>query len=92
MTGMLTVEATPEARGWRCAVEFAQDEATSRHTVRVEAPDLERWGRPGETPEQFVTRAFEFLLAREPVGQILPSFALTDITRYFPEFDRQIRS
>jgi hypothetical protein len=97
MTGMLTVEATPEGRGWRCAVEVApdevaHDEARSRHTVRVEAPDLERWGRPGETPEHFVTRAFEFLLAREPASQILPSFAVTDITRYFPEFDREIRS
>jgi hypothetical protein len=97
MTRMLTVEAAPEARGWRCAVEVvqdevAQDEARSRHTVRVEASDLERWGRPGETPEQFVTRAFEFLLAREPASQILPSFAVTDIARYFPEFDQEIRS
>jgi hypothetical protein len=92
MTGMLTVEATPEVRGWRCVVEVAHDEARSRHTVRVEAPDLERWGRPGETPEQFVTRAFEFLLAREPASQILASFAVTDITRYFPDFDREIRS
>jgi hypothetical protein len=92
MTGMLTVEATPEVRGWRCAVEVGTDEARSRHTVRVEGPDLERWGRPGETPEQLVTRAFEFLLAREPASQILRSFAVTDISRYFPEFDREIRS
>ncbi len=96
MTAMVTVEATPEARGWRCAVEVAESGGTggtsSRHAVRVGAPDLERWGRPGETPEQLVGRAFEFLLAREPASQILRSFELADISRYFPEFEREIRS
>jgi hypothetical protein len=48
-------------------------------------------GRSGETPEQLVTRAFEFLLQREPASQILRSFDLADIQRYFPEFDREIR-
>ncbi|HXM58206.1 MAG TPA: hypothetical protein VOB72_22595 [Candidatus Dormibacteraeota bacterium] len=86
---MVTVEATPEASGWRCAVEVGG--APSRHTVHVRAEDLERWGRTGETPEQLVARAFDFLLAREPASSILRSFALTDITRYFPEFDREIR-
>jgi hypothetical protein len=92
MTGMLTVQATPEVRGWRCAVEVGEGDGRSRHTVRVEPSDLERLGRPGETPEQLVTRAFEFLLAREPASHILRSFAVTDISRYFPEFDREIAS
>jgi hypothetical protein len=92
MTAMVTVEATPEAGGWRCEVEVAEGPAASRHSVRVQALDLERWGRPGETPEQLVTRAFAFLLAREPASGILRSFELADIGRYFPEFDREIRS
>jgi hypothetical protein len=89
---MVTVEVMPEDEGWRCAVQVAERGARSRHTVLVRAPDLERWGRPDETPEQFVARAFEFLLAREPASQILRSFEVTDISRYFPEFDRVIRS
>ena len=52
---------------------------------------MQRWGRSGETPELLVTRAFEFLLQREPASQILRSFDLADIQRYFPEFDREIR-
>jgi hypothetical protein len=92
MTRMVTVEAAPEPRGWRCTVEVAEGGARSRHTVRVAAPDLERWGRPGEMPEQLVARAFDFLLAREPASQILRSFDLADVTRYFGEFDREIRS
>jgi hypothetical protein len=87
MTGkMLTVEARPAAEGWECAV----DVAGSLHTVRVSSGDLRRWGRSGETPERLVTRAFEFLLQRESASQILRSFELADIQRYFPEFDREI--
>ncbi|HEY4026066.1 MAG TPA: hypothetical protein VGO86_06510 [Candidatus Dormibacteraeota bacterium] len=89
---MVMVEAAPDAQGWRCAVEVAEGAESSRHAVRVRTADLERWGRQGETAEQFVSRAFAFLLAREPASQILRSFEVADISRYFPEFDREIRS
>ena len=88
---MLIVEATPEPAGWRCSVEVGEGAQRSHHAVRVRAADLERWGRAGESPEQLVTRAFEFLLAREPASSILRSFDVADIQRYFPEFDREIR-
>lgn len=91
MTLMLTVHATPAERGWECTVEVDQGPAPSRHVVHLLPADLERWGGDGETPEQLVTRAFAFLLAREPAGQILRRFELADIQRYFPEFDREIR-
>ena len=89
---MVTVEVTPEVEGWRCAVEVAEGGAKSRHTVRLRAADLERWGRQGETADQLVARAFTFLLAREPASHILRSFDLRDISRYFPEFDTEIQS
>ncbi|HLH68825.1 MAG TPA: hypothetical protein VKY90_07275 [Candidatus Dormibacteraeota bacterium] len=88
---MVDVRARPAGPGWECTVEVEEGTTRSRHTVRVEPGDLRRWGRPGETAEQLVRRAFEFLLAREPVGQILRSFAVADIERYFPEFDQEIR-
>jgi hypothetical protein len=92
MTAMFVVEATPDAQGWQCAVEVGEGDGSSRHAVRVRAADLERWGRRDETAEQFVGRAFEFLLAREPASQILRRFDVADIARYFPEFDREIRA
>lgn len=88
---MLTVQAEPHRDGWKCTVQVEDGAATSRHTVRVRAVDLERLGRAGEKPEQLVTRAFEFLLAREPASSILRDFELADISRYFPEFERTIR-
>jgi hypothetical protein len=84
---MVIVEARPAGPGWECDVQVDG----SRHAVRVHHDDLERWGRPGETPEALVVRAFAFLLEREPAGQILKSFEMADISRYFPEFDREIR-
>ncbi len=72
-------------------MEVEEEAARSRHTVRVEPDDLERWGRPGETAEELVRRAFEFLLAREPASRILRGFAVADIERYFPDFDQEIR-
>ncbi len=91
---MVRVESEPAPGGFECAVEIEDGGMLSRHTVRVSAADMARWSRAaqGETPEQLVTRAFEFLLARESAGQILRSFDLADITRYFPEFDREMRS
>jgi hypothetical protein len=92
MTAMISVEAVPTRRGWDCEVEVTEEGGASRHNVRLSAADLERWRQvPSETPESLVTRAFEFLLAREPAAQVMKSFDLADIQRYFPEFDREIR-
>ncbi|HZU15213.1 MAG TPA: hypothetical protein VFD01_01205 [Candidatus Dormibacteraeota bacterium] len=87
----MSVRARPAGRGWECTVEVEEGTTRSRHTVSVEPGDVERWGRPGETAEGLVRRAFEFLLAREPASQILRGFAVADIERYFPEFDQEIR-
>jgi hypothetical protein len=89
---MITVEAAPTPQGWDCLVEIVDGEQRSRHSVTVSRPELERWGRDGEEgPEPLLTRTFDFLLAREPAEQILKSFALGDVQRYFPEFDQEMQ-
>ena len=89
---MVSVEVAPTRMGWDCDVEIVEDDERSRHNVRVRREDLARWGRPSETePDGLVGRAFDFLLAREPAGRILKSFELADISRYFPEFDAEMR-
>ena len=91
MRPVVTVEAKAQAQGWECAVSVSVGDAAHRYVVLVGRGDLERWGRAGESPDAFVVRAFDFLLARESPGQILPRFAVPDIVRYFPEFDAEIR-
>ena len=41
---------------------------------------------------ELVRRSFEFLLEREPNTSILKSFELPVIARYFPEYERVIRT
>ena len=47
-------------------------------------------GRPDV--ERLVYETFDFLLEREPRESILRAFDLTVVSRYFPEYDDEIRS
>ena len=92
---MTKVDVTCEevsADTWRCEVELTDMGApVSRHTVRVSIADVRRFA-PGTTrPEDLVGRSFRFLLDRESPSMILRTFELSDIGRYFPEYDREIR-
>jgi hypothetical protein len=88
---VISVECAPTRQGWDCDVDVVEGERRSRHNVRVSRDDLARWGGRGEeSPDGLLKRAFEFLLQREPAEQILKSFELQDVTRYFPEFDREM--
>ncbi len=91
MTAMVSVRSTRRGDAWECAVDVDDPGGTTRHTVAVMDRDRERWGRPDETVEQLVQRAFEFLLAREAPAQIRRRFSLSDIQRYFRDFDEEIR-
>jgi hypothetical protein len=90
---VVTVESAPTPQGWDCDVEIIEGDRRSRHNVRVHEEDLRRWGRTREQgPDELVRRAFDFLLAREPADRILKSFELSDVTRYFPDFDEEMRA
>ena len=89
---MVLVESATTSQGWDCDVEIVDGGTRSRHNVRVSREELERWGRPGEEePDGLLRRSFDFLLARESPGQILKSFELGVVGRYFPEFDEEMR-
>lgn len=90
---MAEIEARREAedeRGYRLRVTVAEEGGTSAHEVTLARGDLERLGRPGESPEGFVRRCFAFLLEREPKESILDRFDVAVIGRYFPEFEATI--
>jgi hypothetical protein len=91
MMAMVSVDATRRGDAWECTVDVDDPRGATHHTVLLTERDRERWGRPDETVEQLVQRAFEFLLAREAPPQILRRFGLSDIQRYFPEFDEESR-
>jgi hypothetical protein len=89
---MSSVDVRRSDAGDRPAFEVvvAEEGGRSTHTVTLDPSDFDRLHRGDETPEQFVERCFAFLLEREPKESILGSFDVSVISRYFPEFEKEI--
>lgn len=66
------------------------DAAATTHDVRVSTGDVDRL-TPGGDVHRLVEASFAFLLEREPREAILSRFDLSVISRYFPEFESEIR-
>ena len=86
----IEISCVTATNGWLCQVTIADDGSESRHSVTFTRADFQRLASSAEMPDSLVRRSFEFLLAREPKESILKSFALTDIGRYFPEYEREL--
>lgn len=85
----ITVTRTGDGDPMRFDVSVLQDGSSTDHRVTLTGPDLARLGS-GRDPEDLVRACFGFLLEREPKESILPSFDISVIGRYFPEFEREI--
>ena len=80
------------AEGWSCQVTLSEDGlAVSSHEVRVRWSDMERLAPAASEPTGLVEASFGFLLERESPSQILRSFDLLDIARYFPDYEQTMR-
>lgn len=84
---MTTIEKIDEGR-FNVTVS---DQTETTHDVTVDRPYWEKLTGGKVTMETLVEESFEFLLEREPNTSILPSFNLSTITRYFPEYEDQIK-
>ena len=73
---------------WVVTVEGA---VTTQHRVRVTKADLDHLSE-GRSAEDLLQESFRFLLERESNTSILSSFDLPLIGRYFPEYEREIRT
>ena len=62
----------------------------THHRVTLAKRDYDRISGGHYAPEKCVEAAFRFLLDREPKESILGRFDLTVISRYFPEFEREL--
>jgi hypothetical protein len=75
----------------RFHVTVREGDSSTEHDVTLSAADFERLSSRHRSPEDFVRSCFEFLLEREPKESILPTFDLSVISSYFPEFERTIQ-
>ena len=87
----IEVESSVAEGGWLAGVTVTDPGSSRAFEVTVSASELARLDPSAAEPTELVRRAFEFLLAREPKESILPRFGLGVISRYFPEFEREIR-
>ena len=88
----ILVEQTSSEDPHTFTVTVAGDGSTTAHDVTLSHDDFERLSRDGESPDAFLTRCFEFLLAREPKESILSRFDVSVISRYFSDFESHVSS
>ena len=80
--------------GTRDPLEFEvivrQGKGETRHHVTMSRETYDQLTAGKHTPERCLEAAFQFLLDRESKESILRSFDVTVISRYFPEFQREL--
>ena len=73
------------------SVVVSEGASATSHVVRASKAELARLA-PGAKPQRVLEAAFRFLLEREPKESILSRFEIGVISRYFPEFERELGS
>jgi hypothetical protein len=92
MSSSIEVEQTSEVPdGWGFLVRVADEKSRTEHRVTVARADYQRLTGQAVPPGVLLQKTFEFLLEREPKESILRQFDLSMVSRYFPEFDRELR-
>ncbi len=91
MAAQILVEERAKNDGWECRVTVTEGTGKTVHTVTVEKSYRDKLAGTEVSAGQMVRKSFEFLLEREPKESILRSFNLTVISRYFPEYEQDIR-
>jgi hypothetical protein len=87
---MIEVRQTGEGDPLAFDVVVREGKGETRHHVTMSRATCERLTAGQHTPEQCLEGAFRFLLDREPKESILGRFDVTVISRYFPEFEREL--
>jgi hypothetical protein len=87
---MIDIRRTGEGDPLAFEVVVREGKGETRHQVTMARATCERLTGGKHTPERLIEAAFRFLLDREPKESILGRFDVTIISRYFPEFDREL--
>lgn len=71
---------------------MVQGRTPTTHVVTAPADYAAKLTNGAVSTETLVEKSFEFLLEREPNTSILRSFELSVIGRYFPDYERTIKT
>jgi len=87
---MIEVRRIAEGDPLEFEVVVREGKGETRHQVTMSRQTCERLAASKHSPERCLEAAFRFLLDREPKESILEKFDVTVISRYFPEFEREL--
>ncbi len=87
---MIQVRLTATGDPLEFEVVVREGKGETRHHVTMARETCERLAAGKHTPERCLEAAFQFLLDREPKESILQRFDVTVVSRYFPEFEREL--
>ena len=87
---MIEVRRTGEGDPLEFEVVVRERRGETRHHVTMARETCDRLTAGKHTPERCLDAAFRFLLNREPKESILSRFDVMVISRYFPEFEREL--
>ena len=87
---MIEVRLTGRRDPLEFEVIVRQGKGETRHHVTMSRETYDQLTAGKHTPERCLEAAFQFLLDRESKESILRSFDVTVISRYFPEFQREL--
>ena len=83
----------PQSDPQKFQVEVADEDNTkTTHQVTLPQELYQRLTGGLRSGEELVRASFEFLLEREAKGEILQTFDLSQIQKYFPEYEAVIAS
>jgi hypothetical protein len=86
---MIEVRKTAYGDPLEFEVTVREGGGETRHIVTMARADANRLVG-GHSPQKVIEAAFAFLLDHEPKEAILRRFDVTVISRYFPEFEREL--
>ncbi len=87
---MIQVRRTGEGNPLQFEVIVREAKGETRHDVTMSRKTCERLTGGKHAPEHCLEAAFRLLLYREPKESIVGRFDVTVISRYFPEFVREL--
>jgi hypothetical protein len=87
---MIEVTLLKDADPLEFTVVVREGGGETRHDVTMTRSLHKKLTNGAQTPSQCVEGAFRFLLEREPKESILAYFDISVISRYFPEFEREL--
>jgi len=90
--GMIQVRCTEGHDPLTFEVTVRDANGETLHHVTMARATYESLSSGKSAPERCIEAAFRFLLDREPKESILRRFDVTVISRYFPEFERELPS